>query len=158
MPKRPASSARSFAEAGIAVAGSNGSASRRSDAVPGMNWATPRAPAGLTAPGWNALSRQMSLVKKSIGSPSVLAEVSTIPHSVAKASSLAGSAAPAAVRGAGQMMSAARNSAPAARQAMRRVRQSGRACGASLAAGFQPGPTRLDRGGSTTGFHPFGAG
>jgi len=34
-----------------------------------MNWATPRAPAGLTAVGLNALSRQMSRVKKPTGSP-----------------------------------------------------------------------------------------
>ena len=40
-----------------------------------MNWATPCAPAGLTAAGRNELSRQMSLVKKATGSPSALAEV-----------------------------------------------------------------------------------
>ena len=70
----------SFADAGIAVAGSNGSASPRSEAVPGMNCATPSAPAGLTAWGWKALSRQMRRVKKLTGSPSALAELSTMPH------------------------------------------------------------------------------
>ena len=64
----------------------------RSPAVCGMNWATPCAPAGLTAVGRNALSRQMSLVKKSTGSPSVLAEDSTIPHRVASALSVSGPA------------------------------------------------------------------
>jgi hypothetical protein len=59
--------------------------SPRSFAVPGMNWATPCAPAGLTAFGRNELSRQMSLVKKSAGSPSALADASTIPHRVATA-------------------------------------------------------------------------
>ena len=62
--------------------------SPRSFAVPGMNWATPCAPAGLTAFGRNELSRQMSLVKKSGGSPSALADASTIPHRVATALSL----------------------------------------------------------------------
>ncbi len=66
--------------------------SPRSLAVPGMNWATPCAPAGLTAVGRNELSRQMSLVKKSTGSPSALAEASTIPHKVASALSVSGPA------------------------------------------------------------------
>ena len=39
-----------------------------------MNWATPCAPAGLTAVGLNALSRQMSRVKKPTGSPSDMAD------------------------------------------------------------------------------------
>ncbi len=63
------SSFKNLADAGIADAGSNGSISPRSLAVPGMNWATPCAPAGLTAFGRNELSRQMSLVKKSSRQP-----------------------------------------------------------------------------------------
>jgi len=58
-----------------------------------MNWATPIAPAGLTAFGRKELSRQMSRVKKPTGNPSLFAEVSTIPQSVAEALSLAGSVA-----------------------------------------------------------------
>ena len=57
-----------------------------------MNWATPCAPAGLTAVGRNELSRQMSVVKKSTGSPSALAEASTMPHRVASAWSVSGPA------------------------------------------------------------------
>ena len=64
----------------------------RADAVPGMNWATPCAPAGLTASVRNELSRQMSLVKYPTGSPSDLAEASRIPHRVARALSVSGPA------------------------------------------------------------------
>ena len=72
--------------------------SPRSLAVPGMNWATPCAPAGLTTAGRNELSRQMSLVKNATGSPSALAEASTIPHRVAIALSLSGPASACAPR------------------------------------------------------------
>ena len=72
-----------------------------------MNWATPRAPAGLTASGRNELSRQMSLVKKPTGSPSVLAELSRIPHSVTIALSVSGPASATAVRQLSPRISAA---------------------------------------------------
>ena len=88
----------SFAEAGIALAGSNGSARPRSAAVPGMNWATPCAPAGLTAPGRKALSRQIRRVKKLTGRPSPFAESSTMPHRTASVLSLAGSCGSACAR------------------------------------------------------------
>ena len=87
-----------------------------------MNWATPCAPAGLTAVGLNALSRQMSRVKKPTGSPSAMAEDSTIPHRVASALSVSGPASPPAVRSLSQTISAARASAltrrPPRRQAL----------------------------------------
>ena len=73
-------SASSFAEAGIACSGSNGLASPRSAAVPGMNCATPCAPAGLTTCGRNALSLKMSFVKKPTGNCSRVAELSTSRH------------------------------------------------------------------------------
>ncbi len=77
-----------------------------------MNWATPCAPAGLTAFGWNELSRQMSFVKYPTGSPSALAEVSTIPHRVASALSVSGPASPLAASPLSQRMNAASATLP----------------------------------------------
>jgi hypothetical protein len=76
LPKRFSRSASNSAAFGIASSGSNGLDRPRSAAVPGMNCAMPRAPAGLMALGLKLLSRQISLVRKATGRPRSLADVS----------------------------------------------------------------------------------
>jgi hypothetical protein len=68
------------ADFGIACSGSNGSASLRSAAVPGMNCATPWAPAWLVTLGRKLLSCQISRVKKSTGKCCAVAAPSIMRH------------------------------------------------------------------------------
>ncbi len=80
LPNRKVRSARNFAACGMACSGTKGSTRPRSAAVEGMNWATPCAPAGLTARGRNPLSTQSSRVRISPGNEVARAAASIRPE------------------------------------------------------------------------------
>src|SRR5690554_6506544 len=79
---------------------SKGLARPRIFAVPGMNWAMPSAPAGLTAPGSKRLSFQIRRARKSFGRPcrsaSVAIRSQTSPSNLSRAESACGGSASAA--------------------------------------------------------------